>query len=128
MLQNRESCSFIDALSRLVADLIGANAKEIVFTGRAVEAKEAHDWGLVNQIYEPDELMPAAMKLAHELAKKSPLALAYAKEATNLYLTGEASAHMETELRLFAMLFSSEDQKEGMAAFAEKREPEFRGR
>ena len=103
-------------------------AKEIVFSGRAVEAQEAHDWGLVNQIYDPAELMPAAMKLAHELAKKSPLALAYAKEATNLYLTGEASAHMETELRLFAMLFSSEDQKEGMAAFAEKREPEFRGR
>ena len=101
-------------------------AKEIVFTGRAVEAKEAHDWGLVNQIYEPGELMPAAMKLAHELAKKSPLALAYAKEATNLYLTGEASAHMETELRLFAMLFSSEDQKEGMAAFAEKRKPAFK--
>jgi enoyl-CoA hydratase len=103
-------------------------AKEIVFTGRAVSAKEAHEWGLVNQIYEPGELMGEALKLAHELARKSPLALAYAKEATNLYLTGEASAHMETELRLFAMLFSSEDQKEGMAAFAEKREPEFRGR
>ena len=100
-------------------------AKEIVFSGRAVEAQEAHDWGLVNQIYDPAELMPAAMKLAHELAKKSPLALAYAKEATNLYLTGEASAHMETELRLFAMLFSSEDQKEGMAAFAEKRPPNW---
>ena len=103
-------------------------AKEIVFTGRAVSAKEAHEWGLVNQIYEPGELMGEALKLAHQLAKKSPLALAYAKEATNLYLTGEASAHMETELRLFAMLFSSEDQKEGMAAFAEKREPQFRGR
>ena len=82
----------------------------------------------MNQIYDPAELMPAALQLAQGLAKKSPLALAYAKEATNLYLTGEASAHMETELRLFAMLFSSEDQKEGMAAFAEKREPEFRGR
>ena len=103
-------------------------AKEIVFTGRAVSAKEAHDWGLVNQIYEPADLMAEALKLAHQLAKQSPLALAYAKEATNLYLTGEASAHMETELRLFAMLFSSEDQKEGMAAFVEKREPEFHGR
>ncbi|MEO8290936.1 MAG: enoyl-CoA hydratase-related protein [Gaiellaceae bacterium] len=103
-------------------------AKELVFTGRAVSAKEAHEWGLVNQIYEPGELMSEALKLAHELAKKSPLALAYAKEATNLYLTGEASAHMETELRLFAMLFSSEDQKEGMAAFVEKRDPEFQGR
>ena len=46
----------------------------------------------MNQIYDPSGLMPAALKLAHELAKKSPLALAYAKEATNLYLTGEASA------------------------------------
>lgn len=103
-------------------------AKELVFTGRAIDAKEAHDWGLVNAVYEPGELMTEARKLAQGLAAKSPLALAYAKEATNLFLTGEASAHMETELRLFAMLFSSEDQKEGMAAFVEKREPKFQGR
>jgi enoyl-CoA hydratase len=103
-------------------------AKEMVFSGRPVSAQEAYDWGLVNHVYEAGELMEKATELAQDLAKKSPLALAYAKEATNLYLTGEASAHMETELRLFAMLFSSEDQKEGMAAFAEKREPEFLGR
>jgi enoyl-CoA hydratase len=103
-------------------------AKELVFTGRAIEAQEAHDWGLVNAVYEPGELMTEARKLAHGLAAKSPLALAYAKEATNLFLTGEASAHMETELRLFAMLFSSEDQTEGMAAFVEKREPKFQGK
>jgi enoyl-CoA hydratase/carnithine racemase len=72
--------------------------------------------------------MDEARKLAHGLAAKSPLALAYAKEATNLFLTGEASAHMETELRLFAMLFSSEDQTEGMAAFVEKRQPKFQGK
>jgi enoyl-CoA hydratase len=103
-------------------------AKEMVFSGRSVGAREAFDRGLVNHVCEPGELMDRALELAHELEKKSPLALAYAKEATNLYLTGEASAHMETERRLFAMLFSSEDQKEGMAAFAEKREPRFRGR
>jgi enoyl-CoA hydratase len=103
-------------------------AKELVFTGRAIEAQEAHDWGLVNAVYEPGQLMDEARKLAHGLAAKSPLALAYAKEATNLFLTGEASAHMETELRLFAMLFSSEDQTEGMAAFVEKRQPKFQGK
>jgi enoyl-CoA hydratase len=103
-------------------------AKELVFTGRAIEAKEAYDWGLVNAVYEPGELMGEARKLGHSLAAKSPLSLAYGKEATNLFLTGEASAHMETELRLFAMLFSSEDQKEGMAAFVEKRDPRFQGK
>jgi enoyl-CoA hydratase/carnithine racemase len=72
--------------------------------------------------------MAKTRELCETLAAKSPLALAYAKEATNLALQGEHRASLETEERLFAMLFSSEDQKEGMAAFVEKREPEFRGR
>jgi enoyl-CoA hydratase len=103
-------------------------AKELVFTGRTVDAQEALARGLVNAVHEPGELMANARGLAAELAAKSPLALAYAKEAANLYLGGEAHAHLETEARLFAMLFASEDQKEGMAAFVEKREPRFHGR
>jgi enoyl-CoA hydratase len=103
-------------------------AKELVYTGRTVAADEALARGLVNAVHEPGELMARARELAGALAEKSPLALAYAKEAANLYLTGEARAHMDTEARLFAMLFSSDDQSEGMAAFVEKREPRFRGR
>ncbi len=103
-------------------------AKELVLTGRQVGADEALERGLVNAVYEPDELLPKARELAATLATKSPLALAYAKEAVNLALQGDHRANLATEARLFAMLFSSEDQSEGMAAFAEKRPPEFTGR
>jgi enoyl-CoA hydratase len=103
-------------------------AKELIFTGRTVGAAEALQRGLVNAVHEPSELMEKTLGLCRELASKSALALAYAKEAVNLALQGEHRANLEVEARLFAMLFSSEDQKEGMAAFVEKRDPEFRGR
>jgi enoyl-CoA hydratase len=103
-------------------------AKELVFTGRTVDAAEALEHGLVNAVYEPAELMDRTLALCRALAMKSPLALAYAKEAVNLALQGDHGASLRTEARLFSMLFSSEDQKEGMAAFVGKREPKFRGR
>jgi enoyl-CoA hydratase len=103
-------------------------AKELILTGRTVEAEEAREHGLVNAVYEPGELMERTRELCATLAEKSPLALAYAKEAANLALAGDHPGNLETEARLFAMLFSSEDQKEGMAAFVEKRKPQFRGR
>jgi len=103
-------------------------AKELVLTGRQVGAQEALERGLVNAVHEPGELMEKTLELCRELTAKSPLALAYAKEAVNLALQGDHRANLATEARLFAMLFASEDQQEGMAAFAEKRSPEFRGR
>jgi enoyl-CoA hydratase/carnithine racemase len=62
------------------------------------------------------------------LVTKSPLALAYAKEAANLALQGDHRSNLETEARLFAMLFGTEDQREGMSAFVEKRDARFTGR
>ena len=103
-------------------------AKELVLTGRQVGAEEALERGLVNAVHEPGELMEKTLDLCRELAAKSPVALAYAKEAVNLALQGDHRANLATEARLFAMLFATEDQQEGMAAFAEKRTPEFRGR
>jgi enoyl-CoA hydratase len=103
-------------------------AKALIFTGRPVDAAEALEHGLVNAVYEPGDLMVKAGGLAQGLAAKSPLALAYAKEAVNQALQGDHRGNLELEARLFAMAFSSEDQKEGMAAFVEKREPRFQGR
>jgi enoyl-CoA hydratase len=103
-------------------------AKELIFTGRPVEAEKARAHGLVNAVYEPGELREKTLELCRGLEAKSPLALAYAKEAVNVALQGPHRTNLEIEARLFAMLFSSEDQSEGMAAFAEKRPPEFTGR
>ncbi len=105
-----------------------AFAKDLVLTGRTVDAAEALEHGLVSAVYEPDELEGKTRELVATLAAKSPLALRYAKEALNGALAGVHRANLETEERLFAMLFASEDQKEGMAAFVEKREPRFTGR
>ena len=97
-------------------------------TGRPIDAAEALEHGLVNAVYEPDELVGKTREVAEGLAAKSRTALAFAKEATNLALQGPHRANLETEARLFALAFASEDQKEGMAAFIEKREPKFTGR
>jgi enoyl-CoA hydratase len=103
-------------------------AKELILTGRLVDAEEAERRGLVNAVYEPDELRERTLETARLLATKSPLALAYAKEAANLALQGSHEAALTQEASFFAMLFASADQKEGMAAFIEKREPRFAGR
>jgi len=103
-------------------------AKAMIFSGRPVGAQEALEHGLVGAVYEPEELREQTLDLCRSLEAKSPLALAYAKEAVNVALQGPHRTNLEIEARLFAMLFSSEDQSEGMAAFAEKRPPEFTGR
>jgi enoyl-CoA hydratase len=103
-------------------------AKALIFTGRPVDAREALEHGLVYAVHEPDELREKTLELCRGLEAKSALALAYAKEAVNLSLQGPHRSNLEIEERLFAMLFASEDRREGMAAFVEKRPPEFRGR
>ena len=103
-------------------------AKELILTGRLVDAEEAERRGLVNGVYDDGELLERVRETARLLASKSPLALAAAKQAVNLALQGSHAASLEQEASLFAMLFSSEDQKEGMSAFVEKREAHFTGR
>jgi enoyl-CoA hydratase len=103
-------------------------AKELILTGRTVGAEEAERRGLVNAVYEPDDLMREVMKVAINLAIKSPLALEAAKQAVNRALAGDHADNLARESDRFGELFSSEDAKEGLTAFAEKREPRFVGR
>src|SRR5262249_32826487 len=103
-------------------------AKEIIYTGRMVDAEEALRIGLVSAVFEPDELLEKVLEIARGLPAKSPLVLAAAKTMTNLSLQGQIDAGLGGEAEQFAQLFASEDQKEGMRAFVEKREPRFTGR
>ncbi len=103
-------------------------AKELILTGRVIDADEALRIELVNAVYEPGELMQKTLEVAQGLASKAPLALAAAKEAVNRALSGDHGDNLEREADYFGELFSSEDAKEGLTAFAEKREPRFTGR
>ena len=103
-------------------------AKELILTGRTVDADEALDRGLVNAVTEPAQLLPRVMETALQLAAKSPLALEVAKQAINRALSGDHAENLEREAERFGELFASEDAKEGLTAFAEKREPRFVGR
>jgi enoyl-CoA hydratase len=103
-------------------------AKDLILTGRVVDAEEALRIQLVNAVFDPDELMEKAMETARMLAAKGPLALAAAKAATNQALQGDHAENLISERERFGDLFGSEDTKEGLAAFAEKRQAQFRGR
>jgi enoyl-CoA hydratase len=100
-------------------------AKDLILTGRLVDAQEAFRRALVNAVYEPDELLPKTLETARQLATKSPVALAAAKAAANRALGGHHGENLEREALAFAELFASEDAREGLAAFVEKREPRF---
>ena len=103
-------------------------AKDLVLTGRVIDAEEALRIGLVSTLCEPDELLDRVLATARELGAKSPLALAAAKAAVNHSLQGDHVENLTGEAERFADLFASEDQKEGMAAFIEKRDATFTGR
>jgi enoyl-CoA hydratase len=103
-------------------------AKELILTGRMVDAPEALERGLVQHVYPIAELMPRTMEMAQQMAAKSPVALYYAKEATNRSLHGDIGGNLVHEADLYSLMFSTDDAREGLNAFVEKREPTFIGK
>jgi enoyl-CoA hydratase/carnithine racemase len=106
-------------------------ARELVFSGRFLDADEAASWGLVSKVVDDDALLDAGLALAAEIAAKSPLAIANAKEVMHAVWAGgmsvEAGLRLERERNAFYCLTSS-DAREGLDAFSEKRPPRFTGR
>jgi enoyl-CoA hydratase len=103
-------------------------AKDLILTGRIVDADEALRLGLVSALFDQLDLLERAVETARLLASKSPLALVAAKVALNHALQGDHIENLDREADQFAELFSSDDAKEGLSAFVEKREPRFVGR
>jgi enoyl-CoA hydratase len=101
-------------------------AKELIFSGRTIDAEEALRIGLVTAVADP--VLERALATASELAQKSPVALALAKRLCNLALGVDHAGALELEADSFGELFASDDAKEGLAAFVEKRAPTFVGR
>jgi len=103
-------------------------AMEMILTGEPIDAREAHRLGLVARVVPNELVVEDALALAAKIATRSPLALRLAKEAVNAAYEMSLTDALAHERRLFYLLFASEDQKEGMAAFLEKRDPNFTGR
>ena len=113
---------------RLTRAIGKARAMELILTGKNLSAREAYERGLISQLVTREEVLSAALRLASEVAAMPPLAVRAAKEAVNRAYELSLEAGLEFERRNFFMLFASEDQKEGMAAFVEKRKPDWKGR
>jgi enoyl-CoA hydratase/carnithine racemase len=106
--------------------LIGPGlAAEIILTGRRVKADEALRIGLVSSVVPAGELKPKALEVARVIAANSPMAVRAAKQLMRLAFNGNTSRGLEAELEAFGLAFGTADQREGMAAFVEKRPASF---
>jgi enoyl-CoA hydratase/carnithine racemase len=103
-------------------------AKEIILTGKPFEAAEALEWGVVNALYEAEALMPAALATATRIAGNAPIAVREARRAIHGGLQKDLAAAMRFEIECYNKLVPTEDRREGIRAFNEKRKPEFKGR
>ncbi|SFB16940.1 MULTISPECIES: enoyl-CoA hydratase [unclassified Bacillus (in: firmicutes)] len=104
-----------------------ARAAEMLFTSDPITGLEAVQYGLANHAYPEEELLEQAYKMANKIAKKGPLALKSTIELLNYAKTEEYYAGVKKEAELFGGVFMSRDGKEGIKAFIEKREPQFKG-
>jgi enoyl-CoA hydratase len=103
-----------------------AKARELIYTADIISAAEAEKYGLVNKVVPAEQLMSEAMEMAKKIASKAQLAVRYSKMAINRGFETDIETAIAFENQVFALCFSTEDQKEGMTAFVDKRKPEFK--
>jgi enoyl-CoA hydratase len=113
---------------RLTRALGKSKAMELILTGGYLTAREAERFGLAARVVPVEVYLDEALKLANEIAARPPVAVRFAKEAINKAFEMSLSEGLEFERRLFYFLFATDDQKEGMRAFVEKRKAEWTGR
>ena len=105
-----------------------AKAKELLFSGKMISAAEAEKIGLVNAVYPPEELMNATMEMAKSFTKNAPVAIKYVKASVDRGMQMDIDGGIALENELYAMCFATEDCKEGLSAFLEKRPAEFKNK
>ncbi|HWL94688.1 MAG TPA: enoyl-CoA hydratase-related protein [Phycisphaerae bacterium] len=113
---------------RLTREAGKFRAMELILTGRFFGAKEAASFGLVTRVVPDALVVEESMKIAMDIASKSPMAVRFAKEAVLKAFEGTLSEGLDYERKMFYMLFGTDDQKEGMKAFVEKRKPKYTGK
>lgn len=112
-------------LARLIGE---GRAMELCLLGDMIDAETAHRYGLLNHVFPIDQLEEETMKIAQMIAEKAPIALQLTKEAVKFASRSNLDEGLRREVDLFAICFSTEDKKEGVAAFLEKRKPVFKGK
>jgi enoyl-CoA hydratase len=103
-------------------------AKELVFTGKMIDAKTAEKIGLINMVVPPEKLKSAVEELSRVIMSKPPIAIKLAKELINNSIETDQRTGLTHEAEAFGILTSTEDFKEGVLAFIEKRKPQFKGK
>ena len=112
-------------LTKIVGE---GRSMELILTGNMISAEKAHNWGLVNLVTKEEELKEKTMNLAEQIAGKTPFAIERAKKSIKAASMVTMKEGLEFEQELFVECFKSEDGKEGIRAFVEKRKPQFKGK
>jgi enoyl-CoA hydratase len=112
-------------LSRAIGE---RRAKELILSGRPFTAEQAHAWGMINAVCEPDALMDRAMDAARAICANAPIAVRQAKKAIHQGAQVDLTSGLMIEVQAYERMISTEDRHEGVSAFNEKRKPQFKGR
>lgn len=103
-------------------------AKELILTGRPFSSEQAYEWGMVNRLCDPEELMPAVLDTARAITANAPISVRQAKASIHYGLQMDLASGLSYEVQAYNRMVTTEDRREGIAAFNEKRKPRFTGR